>query len=43
MQGGYSRQNSVDEVDGNVDARKLKGNPAANNTPNSPLIVPAVR
>ena len=42
LQGGYSRQNSIDEVDANADARKHNGNPAAAaNT--SPLIVPAVR
>ena len=42
LQGGYSRQNSIDEVDANTDARKQNGNPAAAaNT--SPLIVPAVR
>ena len=41
MQGGYSRQNSIDEVDANaVDSKKHNGNPVANT---SPLIVPAVR
>ena len=40
MQGGYSRQNSIDEVDANADARKHNGNPTAHT---SPFIVPAVR
>ena len=40
LQVGYSRQNSIDEVDANADASKHYGIPVANT---SPLIVPAVR